>query len=300
MISDCTFLIKTFLRRDCLARLLLSIHRHYPRVPTVVVDDSGNGDARECCQAYPNVRFIQTAEKDVGISAGRNIGLQHVTTKYFVLLDDDCIFYRLSAIEAMIRRLEQEGADIVCGPMCDLDTGVIRQAAMGFLELAEGRSILVQSRLAKGKEGWVGTSNNFFLGKTSLRDVVQWPPELKTNEHAPYFWLLARAGGRVWIQHESSVAHLPVNSDEYERYRYRKRTKIDKAFEHACNSFENEHGFSWLTAKLIREFGEEYLGYSLRWRRQLEPWCETQSLFLAQAAKIYARVSKRSTHIRFG
>ena len=34
---------------------------------------------------------------DSGISAGRNEGLRHVTTKYVLLLDDDLVFFRHGA-----------------------------------------------------------------------------------------------------------------------------------------------------------------------------------------------------------
>ena len=283
-LDDCTFLIKSFLRPDCLTRLLLSIHRHYPRTPTIVVDDSGNGDARAVCAPYPWVQLIETAEKDVGISRGRNIGLLQVQTEYFVLLDDDCVFWILSDVELMRDRLIETGADIVCGPMCDLDRGRIRQSAMEFMPF-EDRHLLVQADRPPGEEGWVHASNNFFLARTALRETVLWPEEIKTREHAPYFWLVHRMGGKVWMTHYSSVGHLSTNNDEYDRYRYRVDAQTDQQALGACAAFQEEHRLSWLTSELEDEFGPTWLGHSFRWRRLLSPWCDTQERFLRFAKK---------------
>lgn len=291
MIEDCTFLIKSFLRPECLARLLLSIHRHYPNTPTIVVDDSDNSDAAITCAPYPNVHLIIADEKDVGISLGRNIGLMEVSTEFFVLLDDDCVFWRLSDVELMKQRLLETGADIVCGPMCDLDKGIIRQSAMGFLEF-EDRAVLVKLPLPLGKEGWVRASNNFFFARTSLREKVLWPDAIKVEEHAPYFWLVYKAGGKVWTSHVASVGHLSTNNEEYDRYRYRVKHRTNPDVLAACEEFRDMHKFTWRTSQIADEFGESCRGQEYRWRRLLEPWCDTQKRFLLLTSSFAESVEK--------
>lgn len=290
-LGNCTFLIKTFLRPDCLSRVLFSIHRYYPGTPTIVVDDSGNDEASTICSAYrPWVRLLQTDKTDVGISAGRNLGLAEINTEFFVLLDDDCMIWIMTDIALMLRRLIETGADVVCGPFCELDKGLIRQSAMEFLE-HENRYLLVKSDLPLGNEGWVKASNNFFAARTAIQNKVTWPERLKVSEHAPYFWLLFRAGGKVWASHFSSVVHLRVDDPVYETYRFRVDERSDEESVLACDEFSKEHGFIWQMQELIEEFGESANGHEFGWPRYLSPNCDTHARLMLRGRRISEKLS---------
>jgi len=275
-LSDVTFLIKSFLRPNCLSRLLLSIHRYYPCTPTIVVDDSGNDDAKFVCNPYPKVTLIQT-KKDIGSSHGRNIGLFKVQTKYFVLLDDDNIFWIMTDISLMKRKLEETGSDIVCGPYCVPNKGEIQQSAMTFLKL-ENRNIIVKENLPLGEEGWVKASENFFIARTKLRERVLWPENIKTNEHATFFWLVHQIGGKVWASHYSSILHDHLSNKKYDRFR--NRLKTSKKHRETIKEFQKKHSCTYFTGELLKEFGEQYGDYQLRWKRILPPRCRTEKKFL--------------------
>jgi glycosyltransferase involved in cell wall biosynthesis len=96
---DLTAVIKTFERPKTLHRLLASIKRKYPRLRTIVVDDS---------RSPSNVSGVQTIimPYDSGVSAGRNEGLRHVLTKYALFLDDDFVFYRHTNLETALAIME--------------------------------------------------------------------------------------------------------------------------------------------------------------------------------------------------
>ena len=274
-IDDCSFIIKSFLRPQCLARLLLSIHRHYPGTPTIVVDDSGNNDAASVCAPYPYVTLIRTLDKDVGSSRGRNIGMQQVATKYFVTLDDDFVLCSATNFEEMRLRLEENGADIVCGTCMEPEEGVIRQSAMGFIEHS-GNHLLMRLELAPGAEGWVKASNCFFLAKTSLRETLGWPDEIKTSEHGPFFWLAHKMGCKVWASVASSVVHFRDRDPEYARFRNRVNTRGDQDVVRACDEFRRRHHFVWQTRQLFEEFGEAFTPGTFGWPRFVPPTTETQ------------------------
>jgi GT2 family glycosyltransferase len=56
----------------------------------LVSDDSSTGDATQAvCAAYPKVRYLRGPRK--GLCANRNAVIQHVSTGYVSLLDDDAV-----------------------------------------------------------------------------------------------------------------------------------------------------------------------------------------------------------------
>lgn len=241
-LDDCTFLVKTFLRPASLCHLLVSIHRYYPGTAVIVVDDSNNGETDCVCSAYDNVRLVKTEEFDVGISRGRNIGLDLITTPYFVLLDDDVAFWALSDLPYMRKKLEESGADIVCGSWCDLPGTLFTQTAMVFKEFGDqGEHIITEAPLPYGGDDWVDFGNNFFIARTELRETVRWPDAIKVMEHAPYFWYVKQQGKRVWTTNRSSIAHLPRRNQRYVNYRLRYRLRKNSSTQVACRQFEQQH-----------------------------------------------------------
>ena len=81
-----TFVVKTFNRPATIAFALRGLRRQFPETPTIVVDDSADehlADLSEFEVAHLLIEF------DAGLSRGRNIGISHVQTEFFVLHDDD-------------------------------------------------------------------------------------------------------------------------------------------------------------------------------------------------------------------
>lgn len=93
--DDTTIIIKTFERIDSAKRLLNSIFKYYPDIQVVVSDDSAEAKRhkQEVLKKWPNKNLVYLdLPYDVGLSAGRNLAVAQVKTKYFVLCDDDFIF----------------------------------------------------------------------------------------------------------------------------------------------------------------------------------------------------------------
>ena len=90
--SSCvTLCSKTHGRMNLIDSLLLSVHRDFPELPAIVSDDSHSAYTQGPSFHSPYVTYLPFPF-DTGLSEGRNLMLQHVRTKYFVIVDDDFVF----------------------------------------------------------------------------------------------------------------------------------------------------------------------------------------------------------------
>ncbi|MCI0575019.1 MAG: glycosyltransferase [Chloroflexi bacterium] len=116
MLTEVSIIIKTFDRCSCLGSLLASIVTLDLPCPVLIADDS-----QESYQATVLKKYGRWIEKyivlpfDSGLSKGRNVLLENVRTKYFVLCDDDFIFDKRADLLFMQQNLEEGGLDILGG-----------------------------------------------------------------------------------------------------------------------------------------------------------------------------------------
>ena len=186
-----TALIKTFERPRRCAALIASIRRRYPALPIIVVDDSRQP------QDYPGCRMVRLPF-DSGLSAGRNAGLAMVETDYVLMLDDDFLFDRRTALSGALAILEQHREiDLLAGIVVDLPL-FITHDTRGSRLFATG----TEAKIAQGTR--IGPAEvrdkvpNFFLARTDAVRSVKWDPALKLLEHADFF---TRARGRIVSAH---------------------------------------------------------------------------------------------------
>ncbi len=165
--SSVTALIKTFERPQTVRRLVASIHRLYPWMPIVVVDDSR--EPRD----IPGTTVVKMPF-DSGLSAGRNEGLRHVKTSNVLLLDDDFVLTRRTRVDAALEALESPRIDLVGGRVSFLPF-YLEQAKP---EYGEGRI-----------ERWRVCEKvpNFFVARTERLKLVPWDERLKLVEHMDFF-----------------------------------------------------------------------------------------------------------------
>ncbi|KAM4618024.1 beta-1,4 N-acetylgalactosaminyltransferase 2-like [Discoglossus pictus] len=97
-----TVATKTFLRYDKVRLLIKSIRQFYPDITIIVADDNEN------------------TEK--GWFAGRNLPVSQVTTKYFLLVDDDFIFTENTKLEKFVQVLEETDLDVERMLLCARNT----------------------------------------------------------------------------------------------------------------------------------------------------------------------------------
>lgn len=103
-------------RFDLLERTLDSFFAFntYPIANFYVFDDSSNPDAlNKLSDKYPNIQFLYTTHHIGQIKAIDTL-MQHVTTPYYMHLEDDWEFYRRGFIEASLLILEERPEIIQC------------------------------------------------------------------------------------------------------------------------------------------------------------------------------------------
>ena len=175
-----TALIKTFERPYALARLLQSIRRFYPQMQIIVVDDSRHPGAPEGVE-------LVTLPYDSGVSAGRQAGLDRVTTPYVLLLDDDFIFYHKTHLEPALQRMAHHPeVDIMGGEVVNLPSfksADYRRAALHPTPLA---SLRPPGSLVGGLPVYDKVPN-FFIARTQRLRQVGWDPRIKRIDHAEFF-----------------------------------------------------------------------------------------------------------------
>src|SRR5262245_16714039 len=108
--GELTVVVKTFQRPEALRRLVASVHRFYPDVPIVVVDDSA-----EALEPPPAgvTRYLHRPFNSLGVSAGRNLGVREVETQYTLICDDDMVFGRKTDVARMLRTVQTTRFDVV-------------------------------------------------------------------------------------------------------------------------------------------------------------------------------------------
>lgn len=188
---DVTILIKTFERPDALTRLLRSVRHYYPYVAVVVVDDS-----RQPCFTIQqaehefNINYLHTSF-DIGLAAGRNLGMKHVQTKYVFICDDDCEFTEKTDLQKAVDILEK----VSCGDILGVEAaGVHYHGKFSIAQSDVGTTVEYFE-----PEVWVSTLSiggalecdfvpNIFIAKTASLRACPWDESLKMGEHFAFFY----------------------------------------------------------------------------------------------------------------
>lgn len=202
-----TAIIKTFERPDKLLSLYESLRTFYPTMKVIIVDDS----AAPMTNAWDEHTEYVFTEYDIGLSAGRNLGVEKVQTPYCLLLDDDFIFTQKTKLENFVKILDDTEFQIVAGQVLDFGKKCI--VFKGIMSVENDTLVLDSYKKGKkiGKLTCYDYVLNFFLAKTQVLRDHPWDPELKIREHEEFFWRLKQ--NNVPITHTSSVsiAHFPTS-----------------------------------------------------------------------------------------
>jgi len=216
-LSDVTFIIKAFNRHGCLLKLLTSIRQYYPKVKVYVADDGEDlpsSEILELVDEYYRLPF------DSGLSAARNFLLSCLTTKYFLLLDDDFLFSKQTTIENFHSYLETNpSVDLVAGRLLNFG----REYAHYEKKLVFNDGVLTYKNESNGTIGGRPIYDlvfNFFMAKSDSVRKVKWDNDLKLAEHTDFFY---RAKGKLVSAYDKNVVveHYPVRTEDYTKYRLR-------------------------------------------------------------------------------
>ncbi len=229
--KELSIIIKTFERPNCLKRLLASIQKVCPEQHIIVIDDSRHPSLTpdELENYQLDIRYIKTTF-NIGLSKGRNIGLQTVKTKYFLLLDDDFVLDPFSNIEEALYIIQSENLDILGGKVADInpDNDDIKiRAFMGYLKKVNNK--LICTSLTHDSEliecDFV---LNFFIGRTSAVKKVLWDEELHILEHLDFFYRAKKEGLSVAYFRKFFTFHQQEHASHYKKFRFNQHKKFSK------------------------------------------------------------------------
>jgi len=118
MLEDVTIIIKTFERYESLNYLLASIAKMNLPCPIIIADDSKTSYRDDIESRYGHlIKKYITLPFDSGASKGRNVLVDNVHTKYFLLCEDDFIFDKRTNLKFMREQLESTDVELLAG-MC--------------------------------------------------------------------------------------------------------------------------------------------------------------------------------------
>lgn len=86
----------------------------YQNIHILVVDDGSTDNTKEICDRYreQDSRFESLHIENSGHGIARNVGIEHCTEKYVVMIDsDDCV--NTTFVEALFTVMQESGADMV-------------------------------------------------------------------------------------------------------------------------------------------------------------------------------------------
>ena len=244
--KEVTLIIKTFIRIDCVVRLLKSIKRYANGYPIIICDD---GIDKEKNKEYIISKFTDMdieyicAEEDIGLSAGRNLLIDHVKTKYFLLCDDDFVFFKKTDLEIAKKLLQDNELDIL-GGLClhanriefgsktekiNLIVRKIRTTFKIYRKVGyngkierENKNINIYLKKMNYNSDKIEDTDiceNFFIADTEKVKKVRWHDKLKLNEHEDFFIRAKEANLKIGVTAAFQVYHYPEQDAKFKIHR---------------------------------------------------------------------------------
>lgn len=209
--NNVTLMVKTFLRPHLLERLHNSIRNYYADIPVIILND----DKNPINIVHKNTTVINHQEFNIGVSIGRNIMIDKITTKYFVLLDDDFIFTPDTKLDNALSEIEMCDCDILGGTVIENGRKLTYHGDIFFTDDA------IISKYKHHSDGIMKLDliPNFFIAKTESIKKIKWDGELKTCEHSDFFVRCKLENVDVRVTNSFSIVHLPEKLNEYAKYR---------------------------------------------------------------------------------
>ena len=184
----------------------------------IVADDSRNP------MRLPGVETV-VLPYNVGVSVGRQAALDRVATRYCVVLDDDHVFYRRTALEEAFSILEAHpDIDILGGDEILLPFYAASSFWRGDVYPTRPATHPTGTKIA----GLVVRDRvpNFFLSRTDRLRLVGWDAELKTLDHIDFF---SRARGILTTVYDPGFRVLHARTP-FDAHYMERRLDFDASF----------------------------------------------------------------------
>jgi len=112
-----TIVTKTFMRYDCLERLLNSIKTFYPKIKMIVADDTPNLEYKKInTTEFPDVKQYKMPPSS-GWFAGRALAISQVATPFFIWIDDDFLIDSQTDLRKFLDVIQKTGFDVISGAL---------------------------------------------------------------------------------------------------------------------------------------------------------------------------------------
>jgi hypothetical protein len=118
------------LTERCLASLqpVMQAHADYE---LILIDNGSDTDSEASVTAMmPQINYVHL-QKNIGVAAGRNVGIRKAVGKYIMLLDNDTIV-TAEAIEALVAKMDADSTIGVCAPKLVLGDGTVQDSYKDF------------------------------------------------------------------------------------------------------------------------------------------------------------------------
>ncbi|MBA42858.1 MAG: hypothetical protein CMF62_02475 [Magnetococcales bacterium] len=218
-----------------LIQLINSIRQFYNN-RIIILDDGKLFLSDDDIKDFENIKYIKT-EYDIGLSEGRNRLIEQVSTKYFLLLDDDFLFTKDTNINKMYQTIVNNNFDIVGGDVWDFKyknwiskypkRGIKRNFSGVLSKNDKELELIMKPKNIENEFEMYDIILNFFIAKTDLIKKVKWNPKLKILEHIEFFWRLKEFNPKI------TTVDVPIynmvkksNHEYYKLRRGRKNTFI--------------------------------------------------------------------------
>ena len=214
-ISDCvTAVVKTAYRLKNIMALVTSLRARFPHMRIIITDEKDSQktpDFEQLLRTDSNVTYVNGPH---GIANGRNVAIKLVTTKYFLLLDDDYIFTKRTNIRKMLDLLEASDVSVVGGSVGGAGFEGVHRVYVdkdGKQHLVQYTSVAYEVVPCFQSCVIVDIVKNFFLART--RDVSKagaWNDKYIVAEHKDFFLKMRLSRFKIAFCPDVDVKHYSV------------------------------------------------------------------------------------------
>lgn len=202
-----TVCITTMHREQALGRCINSVISKYPDIKILV----GNSSPNPRLTGWSSNVHVLHLPYYCGVSFSRNNLVQHVTTPYLVLIEDDMEFVEETDLQSMLNKIENTNYDMI--GMTLIENERYRYGASNLI-FKEG--ILKYQQLSDNSN-YVDCDIilNAFIAKTSSVLQHPWDNVLKTYEHSIYFYdnWISKNPMKICLSKNNIIHHNHDSSD---------------------------------------------------------------------------------------
>jgi glycosyltransferase involved in cell wall biosynthesis len=232
-----TILIKSHGRIESLENLLKSIRSYAANYKVIIVDDGDQYiDENKIKKLNLNVELIIT-DYDIGLSAGRNLGVSLVETDFIMLADEDFLFTKNTNLETLLNELIENNYDILAIKLKEY--GLFERKFYGTYRFQNNNLIRLigKKNNPNNKINYYDFVLNCFLAKTNVLKENKWDPAIKIGyEHDDFFINLKKRGGyKIGYTDVSSISHYPTVDCRYAKNRTKRLDYYFKIFQNKHN-----------------------------------------------------------------